>query len=160
HVVVKRLDAMAAVHELRAVARMNHQHIASVYELDRDRDGRYFVVMDYVHGRTAKAAWTRTRELGLALPLSFAVTAVTAAASALHYAHTMRIMHRDVSLSNLMLGYDGAIKLIDFGIARVGRNDPRADIFALGIVLYELATMTRVLPGRQIAPPVSIVENF
>src|SRR5262245_881739 len=81
HVVVKRLAPGTDVKALRAVGRLHHQHIASVHELDRDREGRYFVVTDYVHGRSARAVWTRTHELGLVLPPSFAVTAVAAAAS-------------------------------------------------------------------------------
>jgi len=186
HVVVKMLDLPAAeddpfvamfLDEARVVGRMHHQHVAPAYELDCDEDGRYFLVMDYVHGQTAKAAWQRARELRIPLPLDFTVTVVAAAASALHYAHTLKardgtsleIVHRDVSLSNLMIGYDGAIKLIDFGIATAARRsaqtqvghvkgkvaymapeqlfggaiDRRTDVFALGVVLYELATMTR-----------------
>jgi len=159
HVVVKRLDASADIKQLRSVGRLHHQHIASVHELDRDREGRYFLVVDYVHGRSAKAVWARTLALDLTLPPAFAVTAVTAAASALHHAHAMGVVHGGISPMNLMLGYDGAVKLIDFGMAR-GVSDPRADVCALGIVLYELATMTRVTPGRHLVPPTRIVDGF
>jgi eukaryotic-like serine/threonine-protein kinase len=192
HVVLKMLDIEGVeddpyvemfLDEARVVGRMHHQHIAPAYALDRDSDGRYFLVMDYIHGQTAKAAWMRSRELGVPLPIAFAVTVATAGAAALHYAHTLTsrdgealgVVHRDVSLANLMIGYDGAVKLIDFGIALAAnrraqtvtgqvkgtvaymapeqidgrRIDSRADIFSLGIVLYELATMTRAFRAHR-----------
>jgi eukaryotic-like serine/threonine-protein kinase len=199
HVVVKMLDtpdnddALAMFFdEARVLGRMHHQHIALAYELDQD-DGRYFLVMDYIHGQTVKAVWDRTLELGLVLPLNFTLTVVVAAASALHYAHTLRsndgaplrIVHRDVSPSNLMVGYDGSIKLIDFGIAKASRRisstqvglvkgnlsymapeqvggralDHRTDVFALGAVLYELVTMTRAFRGKSDLETVTRIKH-
>src|SRR5687767_2979508 len=186
HVVIKTLDvatkeddprAKMFLDEARVIGRMHHQHIAPAFSVGRDRDGHYYLVMDYIHGRSAAEAWDKTLDLDAMLPLDYAVTVTLAAASALHYAHTrtgrdgtsLSIVHRDVSLSNLMIGYDGAVKLIDFGIAKStdsstetqigfvkgkvgylapeqaggGRIDHRTDIFALGIVLYELSTMSR-----------------
>jgi serine/threonine-protein kinase len=163
--------------EARLLGLLHHQHITPVYEVGKDDDGQLFLVMDYVHGRTAHEAWQRTIELGAVLPIDFSLTVAAAAASGLHYAHTrrdaegrsLRIVHRDVSLSNLMVGFDGAVKLIDFGIASAANRstqtqagfvkgklgymapeqlrgmavDARTDVFALGIVLHELTTMRR-----------------
>jgi hypothetical protein len=186
HVVLKTLDlpgtdedeAIAMfLDEARLLGLLHHQHITPIFEVGRDDDGHLFLVMDYVHGRTAHDVWQRTNELGAALPIDFSLTVAAAAASGLHYAHTrrdaegrsLRIVHRDVSLSNLMLGFDGAVKLIDFGIAKATNRstqtqagfikgklgymapeqlrgqevDARTDVFALGIVLYELTTMRR-----------------
>jgi serine/threonine protein kinase len=162
--------------EARLLGVLHHQHIASVFEVDRDGD-RHFMVLDYVEGGSAHDAWERAQQLGAALPLDFVLTVVSAAANGLHYAHTRKddagaplgIVHRDVSPSNVMLGHDGAIKLIDFGIAmsadrktktqtgyvkgKVGYLSPeqvsgrdvdrRTDVFALGILLYELSTLSR-----------------
>jgi hypothetical protein len=123
----------------------------------------------------AHDVWERAVQLGAALPLDFALTVVSAAANGLHYAHTRQdidgtplgIVHRDVTPSNVMIGHDGAVKLIDFGIAMAanrqtktqtgfvkgkvgylspeqvagGGVDPRTDVFALGILLYELSTL-------------------
>jgi serine/threonine-protein kinase len=183
YVVLKMLDAIRDedalamfLDEARIIGRMHHQHIAPAFELGQE-DGHYFLIMEYVHGQTAMTVWARAIELGMTLPLSFTLTVISAAASALHYAHNVKardgrpleIVHRDVSLSNVMIGYDGAIKLIDFGIAKASQRvavtqsgmvkgkvsymapellagkpiDRRADIFALGVVMYELATMMR-----------------
>jgi eukaryotic-like serine/threonine-protein kinase len=184
HVVVKTLELGADeaqakamfLDEARVLGLLHHQHIAPVFEVGEDH-GQLYLVIDYVHGRTAHEAWERTRQLGAALPIDFTLTVVAAAASGLHYAHTrtdgngspLLIVHRDVSPSNLMIGFDGAVKLIDFGIAKAlnrtaitqsgfvkgklgymapeqvrrGDIDARTDVFALGIVLYELTTMQR-----------------
>jgi serine/threonine-protein kinase len=160
--------------EARLVGALNHQFIAPVYEVGCDEEGRYYLVMDYVHGETAEAVFRVSAERMVRMPLAFALTVVSAVASALDYAHglcaadgtPLDIVHRDVSLSNVMCGHDGAVKLIDFGIAKASNRatktqvgtlkgkigylapeqihrqavDHRADIFALGIVLYELTT--------------------
>jgi hypothetical protein len=213
HVVLKTLDipdddqyVAMFLDEARLVGSLHHQHIAAVYEVGRDEDGRYFLVMEYVHGQTAAATWEQTIERGAALPLDFALTVVAGAAAGLHYAHRkrdadgqpMNIVHRDVTLSNLMLGYDGAVKLIDFGIAKAANRsvttqagfikgkagymspeqilghavDHRSDIFALGIVLYELTTMTRAfreesdlstmerIKRGQITPPSRLNKDY
>jgi serine/threonine protein kinase len=184
-VVVKTLDVddeddpyvTMFLDEARLVGALHHQYIAPVYEVGRDETGRYFLVMDYIRGETAEKLWKRATERGEPLPLSLALTIVRAIASALAYAHgldapdgtPLEIVHRDVSLSNIMIGYDGGVKLIDFGIAKSATRatrtqagtlkgkfgylapeqvlqkpiDHRADIFALGVVLYELTTMQR-----------------
>jgi serine/threonine-protein kinase len=215
HVVVKTLDISAPaptiamfLEEARVMSGLHHHHIAPVFEVGRDDDGRYFLVMDYVHGQTAQAVIQRTLEIGAMLPVDFALSVTSAAAAALHYMHDRRgadnqslhIIHRDATLSNLMVGYDGAVKLIDFGIARADDRssrsrtehgfvkgkvgylapeqvlgkpiDHRADIFTLGVVLYELTTMTRAfkevsdiatldkIAKGQLAKPSTIVQNY
>ncbi|MBC7977380.1 MAG: serine/threonine protein kinase, partial [Myxococcales bacterium] len=163
--------------EARLLGLLHHQHIASVFEVGRDDDGRHFMVLDYVDGFSGHDVGERALQYGAALPLDFTLTVVSAAANALHYAHTRKgndgallgIVHRDVTPSNIMIGHDGAIKVIDFGIAMAanrktktqtgfvkgkvgylspeqvsGRDvDARTDVFALGILLYELSTLHR-----------------
>ena len=163
--------------EARLVGALHHQYIAPVYEVGCDDEGRYYLVMDYVNGETAEAVYRASADRSWPVPLNFALTVVSCVASALDYAHSLcaadgtplDIVHRDISLSNVMVGYDGGVKLIDFGIAKAANRatktqvgtlkgkigylapeqilrkpvDHRADIFALGIVLYELTTATR-----------------
>ncbi|HEX5061068.1 MAG TPA: protein kinase [Kofleriaceae bacterium] len=163
--------------EARLVGALHHQYIAPVYEVGCDEEGRYYLVMDYVHGETAELVYRASAERAWPVPWAFALTVVSSVASALDYAHNLcaadgtplDIVHRDISLSNVMVGYDGGVKLIDFGIAKAANRatktqvgtlkgkigylapeqilrknvDHRADIFSLGIVLYELTTATR-----------------
>ncbi|HEU4734321.1 MAG TPA: serine/threonine-protein kinase [Kofleriaceae bacterium] len=163
--------------EARTLGLLHHQHIASVFEVGRDDDGRYYMVLEYLDGYSAHDVWERAVQFGAALPLDFSLTVVSAAANALHYTHTRKgldgtplgIVHRDVTPSNVMIGHDGSVKLIDYGIAwtanrttktqtgfvkgKVGYLSPeqvsgrevdaRTDVFALGILLYELTTLTR-----------------
>jgi serine/threonine protein kinase len=186
HVILKTLDLAETsddeatamfLDEARLLGMLHHQHVATIHEVATDEDDKLFLVLEYVHGHTAHDIWECALDHGVELPLDFTITVVIAAAAGLHYAHTRRapdgkqlkIVHRDVTLSNLMIGYDGSVKVIDFGIAKAAVRgartqagyvkgkvgymapeqlrgmavDARTDVFALGIVLYELTTMRR-----------------
>jgi serine/threonine protein kinase len=162
--------------EARLAASLNHQNVAQVFEVGEE-SGIHYLAMEYVHGQDLRALLAKAGSAGTRIPLELALTVVAGAAAGLHHAHERRgpdgtplgIVHRDVSPSNIMIGYDGAVKLLDFGIAKAthrsvetqsgiikgkfaymapeqcrGRDvDRRSDVFSLGIILYEISTQHR-----------------
>jgi eukaryotic-like serine/threonine-protein kinase len=163
--------------EARLAAQLQHPNIASVYDIGMLGDS-YFFTMEYVHGETVRAMLARSVELGRPVPLACALTIVAGAAAGLHHAHERRahdgrplgIVHRDVSPSNVMVSFEGNVKIVDFGVAKAAnravetragtvkgkisylspeqcrgdRVDRRSDLFSLGIVMWELLTCTRL----------------
>jgi serine/threonine protein kinase len=167
--------------EARLVALLNHQNIASVLEVDVV-DGKHYLAMEYVHGADLREVLAAAQRAGKLLPHDAALAIVCAAAAGLDHAHRrcgpdgkpLKLVHRDVSLSNIMVGHDGSVKVVDFGIATTtiasvhtspgvvrgkasymspeqclgDRVDQRSDVFALGVVLYELTTGVRCFHGK------------
>ncbi|MEZ4402545.1 MAG: protein kinase [Kofleriaceae bacterium] len=191
--------------EARLAAGLHHANVAQVYEVGEEA-GEYFYAMEYVHGDTVRALLEHCGQTKIRIPLDIAVGIVIAAATALDHAHGCRgvdgaplgIVHRDVSPSNVMVGYDGGVKVLDFGIARANERtsetvsgvvkgkyaymapeqcraqpvDRRADVFSLGIVLYELTTQTRAfkapsdfetmtrIVGGDVTPPAQVCPGY
>jgi eukaryotic-like serine/threonine-protein kinase len=158
--------------EARANARLTHPNVVQTFDVGVN-DGVAYILMEYVRGPDLKKLMTELRRKGIALPLEHALRIVAETAAGLHYAHSYvdpagvphPVVHRDVSPHNVLISLDGAIKLSDFGIAKVqgedhtqagvlkgkisyispeaasGRSlDARNDVFALGVVLFELLT--------------------
>jgi serine/threonine-protein kinase len=190
HVVLKRIRAEHAkdqrfiqmfLDEARVAANLHHQNIVQVYDIG-EANGEYFFAMEYLHGEDLRKLLSAVSKTRGHMPLGLVCAIVSAAASGLHYAHERRdnkqrpigIVHRDVSPSNILIGYDGAVKVVDFGIAKAATRqvetrsgslkgkvsymspeqckgediDRRSDVFALGVLVYELATTTRLFKGE------------
>ncbi len=155
--------------EARSAARLQHPNIVSVYDSDRDGDIA-FLVMEYVEGDDLKHHLDKGKVYTLEQTLSI----MTELLSALGYAHQQKIVHRDIKPANLLVQASGSVKLADFGVARIqdsgdatrtqgsivgtlkymspeqleGRPiDARADLFAAGVVLYQLLTSQRPFDG-------------
>ena len=161
------------INEAKVVSGLSHPNIVAIFDLGRI-DRSYYIAMDYVQGRDLRSILRRAKERGIAIPNSLAAYVIAKVASALEYAHRkrdeagepMRIVHRDVSPQNILLSFEGDVKLTDFGIAKAASKatitdkgalrgkllymspeqawgkpmDRRSDIFSLGIVLYETLT--------------------
>jgi serine/threonine protein kinase len=164
--------------EARLAAQLQHPNIAQVHDVGKLGDS-YFFTMEYVHGETVRALLHRAHEMRRSPPLGSVLAVVAGAAAGLHHAHErigvdgrpLGIVHRDVSPSNLMVGYDGSVKLVDFGVAKAEdretksgavkgkiaylspeqargqKLDRRSDLFSLGIVMWEMVTTERLYPG-------------
>ncbi len=163
--------------EARLMASLTHPHICQVLELG-EKDGCYWVAMEFLAGHTAYQLIRETLKRGWRLPIELGVLIARDTAEALAYAHaktdesgaSLGIIHRDVSPQNVMVTYEGVVKLVDFGIAKAAtrtvitetgqlrgkmaymppeqaRGEPldgRADQFSLGATLFELVTHTRL----------------
>jgi serine/threonine protein kinase len=169
------------VDEAKIAVQLTHANIAQIFDLGKVDDS-YFIAMEYIHGKDLRAVFDRMRKRGETIPIPMCCYVVMKACEGLDYAHNKRdpsgrdltLVHRDVSPQNVLISYDGEVKIIDFGIAKatgkVGTTqagmlkgkfgymspeqvqgvpiDRRADIFAIGIVLYELLTGERLFIGE------------
>lgn len=166
--------------EARLAALLQHQNIAQVHDIGQSNES-YFFTMEYLHGVDARQLANHLSKNGRTFPLRHALTIVAGAAAGLAYAHRklgpngepLNIVHRDVSLSNIFVTYDGGVKIVDFGVARASQRsaqtqtgalkgkvgymspeqcrglelDHRSDLFSLGVVLYALTTGQRPFRG-------------
>lgn len=163
--------------EGRIAAHLNHPNIAQIYDLG-DVDGQYYIAMEYVHGEAVGPLGVRAQQRKVTIPLGLKCRIIADAAAGLGAAHNARspsgrrleLIHRDVSPQNVLVGFNGGVKLIDFGVAKASgkqsqtmvgtikgkhaymspeqaRGEPldcRSDVFGLGTVFYELLTQTRL----------------
>ena len=182
----------AFVNEARLAATLHHHNIVQVHDIDQE-DGQPYFAMEFVHGVDLRTLLARLAKRNEQLPLQHVVQVIASAAAALHHAHEqlgadgkpLGIVHRAVTPANILVGYDGNVKLVDFGIAKAairriqtdqgvlkgsvpymapeqcaGKSvDRRSDIFALGIVLYELATVRRLFKGASEFLTMSAIIN-
>jgi serine/threonine-protein kinase len=191
--------------EARTSAQLNHPNIVQIYDLGRESDS-YYIAMEFIAGENLAAIAWRGMKRGSPFPPPFAGRVIADACKALHYAHHLKgsdghaleIVHRDISPQNLLVTYEGEVKVVDFGIAKARSKsehtktgmlkgkfsymspeqclgapvDMRSDVFALGILLYELCTGKRLfkheselmilemITKRSVVPPSQVAAGI
>src|SRR5258708_3937186 len=175
--------------EAKAASGLSHPNICVIHEVGETEDGRPFLAMEYVEGRTLDAVMQQRR-----LKISEIISVGIQVADALDAAHARRIVHRDIKPGNIMLDQRGRVKVLDFGLAKrftdddttattastaltqpgyligtphymspeqaLGRRlDQRSDIFSVGVVLYELVTGQRPFPGKTTGETINSIVN-
>ncbi|HEX4460669.1 MAG TPA: serine/threonine-protein kinase, partial [Polyangia bacterium] len=166
--------------EARIAATLEHPHIVQTYDVGMIDDS-YYIAMEYLHGEDVRSIMRAVNTRLQAPPIEQALHIIISAAAGLHYAHEkvgfdgapLDIVHRDVSPQNLIVTYEGSVKLLDFGIAKASNRlretrvgtlkgkvpymspeqcrseqlDRRSDIYSLGILMWELTLSRRLYRG-------------
>ena len=174
--------------EAKVVVRLNHANLVQVFDAGRVAEDHY-LAMELVEGKDLRAVWNRCAQLHRRIPVDFAIFVIRELCRGLDYVHdamALDLVHRDISPPNIMVSYHGQIKITDFGLAThaikreltnpgvvFGRYsylspeqargfpaDRRTDIYAAGIVLWEMLTGRQLFPAdrHQIAGPSALAE--
>ncbi len=180
------------IDEARISVQLNHANVVHIHELGK-HDDAYYIAMEYVAGKDLRALLERFRRRKEIMPTAMAVFCATKICEGLDYAHRKKdargqelsIIHRDVSPQNILVSYEGEVKIIDFGIAKAANRsqktqagilkgkfgymspeqvrglpiDRRSDIFAVGVILYEMLTGEKLFVGESDFSTLEKVRN-
>jgi serine/threonine protein kinase len=169
------------IDEARISVQLNHANVVHIHELGK-HDETFYIAMEYVAGRDLRTILERYRRHKEIMPTAQAVFIASKICEGLDYAHRRKdargqdldIIHRDVSPQNILISYEGEVKIIDFGIAKAANRsqktqagilkgkfgymspeqvrglpiDRRADVFAVGVILYEMLTGEKLFVGE------------
>lgn len=169
------------IDEAKLSVLLSHANIVQVYDLGKVGDD-FFISMEYISGVNLRDLVYRCRELGKTIPTDIAVYILSEICKGLDYAHRktdmngqpLNLVHRDISPQNILISYEGEVKIVDFGIAKAAMNishtmagilkgkiaymspeqalgksvDHRTDIFSVGILLYECLTGEKLFTGE------------
>src|SRR3954467_2960893 len=184
------------IDEAKIAVQLNHANVCQIFDLGKVEDS-YFIALEFVHGKDLRAIFDRCKQKPVdgstAMPIAQASFIVMKACEGLDYAHNkrdgsgrpMELIHRDVSPQNVLISYEGEVKIIDFGIAKAANRmhqtqagilkgkfaymspeqvqgraiDRRSDIFAVGNILFEMLTGERLFVGGSDFSVVEKVRN-
>ncbi len=167
--------------EAMIAVQLNHGNIAQIYNLGNDQDS-FYIALEYINGRDLRAIFQKCQQQSRPMPVAQACYVIMKICEGLDYAHNkkdkynreLHIVHRDVSPPNILVSFEGEVKLIDFGVAKAaGRAsrtqagilkgkfgymspeqvrgmplDRRSDVFSVGVVLFEILTGTRLFQAE------------
>jgi eukaryotic-like serine/threonine-protein kinase len=179
--------------EANVMSTLEHANIVQVLDFFRERD-ELFLVMDFIFGRNLRQILKRAQEIKTPLPIPIALYMMAKTAEALDFAHrkadahgkSLGIIHRDVSPQNIMVSFDGDVKIVDFGIAKLANSaektqtgvlkgkfgymspeqiegltlDYRSDIFSLGVVLYECLAGRKLFQADTEVQIIKMIQTF
>ena len=180
------------IEEAKLTVQLQHPNVVQVYDFGKIREN-YFLAMEGVYGKDLKTISQKVADKRQQLPLQFSAFMAHEAAKGLYYAHNKKdekgldinIVHRDISPTNVIVGFDGQVKLLDFGIAKAENSairdtegvlkgkfeymspeqaqgkivDHRSDIFSLGICLWEMITQRRLFKSEKKLETLERIRN-
>ncbi len=181
------------VDEAKLMVFLNHPNIVPLIEFGKVEDS-YYIAMDYIEGTTLKGLYQRVREKGEQVPINIVLHVVREVGTGLAYAHRkidkngrpLQIVHRDISPSNILISFDGEVKITDFGISKASNQthrteigvirgktgymspeqtmpaatiDHRSDLYSLGIIFFELLTGTRLYKADNIPEALKLIRK-
>lgn len=178
--------------EIKVTMGFSHPNIVQLYDFGEE-GGKPYIAMEFVDGKNLRQFISRFQELRQPFPVEMVSHVIEQAACGLHYAHSFKdkisgqplnVVHRDISPQNILISYEGSVKVIDFGIAKATTNseatragvikgkpsylspeqisgeslDGRSDIFSLGIVLWELLCGKKLFAGENDLAVLKLIE--
>jgi serine/threonine-protein kinase len=169
------------LNEAKLAAQLQHPNIVQIFDLGKISNS-YFIAMEYISGRDMSRVVPKAEKAGIQFPIEYALSIAASVLDGLSYAHAktddfgapLHIVHRDITPENIIIGWNGNVKILDFGIAKAAIQtdqtrageikgklaymspeqgmgkvlDERSDIFALGVVLYEWITGYKMFTGE------------